>query len=69
MTLGLLGLGDDRQVFEWLDRCVVERDAIIPWMKHMPCFDRLRPHPRFQAFLQRVGLEGATPSAWHLSSG
>lgn len=59
IALVFLGLGEDRSVFEWLDRCVEDRDAIVPWMKHMPCFDRLRPHHRFQEFLQRVGLADA----------
>ena len=51
-----LGLGNDGALFEWLDRCVEERDAMLPWFKFMPCFDRVRPHPRFQAVLARIGL-------------
>lgn len=51
-----LGLGHDGALFEWLDRCVGERDAMLPWLKFMPCFDRVRPHPRFQALLAQIGL-------------
>jgi TolB-like protein/Flp pilus assembly protein TadD len=51
-----LGLGDDDAVFEWLGRSVEERDALLPWLKFMPAFDRVRPDPRFQALLARLGL-------------
>jgi len=51
-----LGLGDDDPLFAWLGRCVEERDALLPWLKVMPAFDRVRPDPRFQAVLARVGL-------------
>ncbi|MFO7691501.1 MAG: winged helix-turn-helix domain-containing protein [Vicinamibacterales bacterium] len=51
-----LGLGDDDGLFEWLGRSVEERDALIPWIKFMPIFDRVRPDPRFQALLAQIGL-------------
>lgn len=51
-----LGLGDDDALFEWLGRCVEERDALLPWLNVMPAFVRVRPDPRFQAVLARVGL-------------
>jgi serine/threonine-protein kinase len=51
-----LGLGNDDDVFEWLGRCVDERDALLPWLKVMPAFDRVRPDRRFQALLARIGL-------------
>jgi TolB-like protein/tetratricopeptide (TPR) repeat protein len=51
-----LGLGNDDDMFEWLGRCVDERDALMPWLKVMPAFDRVRPDPRFQAILSRIGL-------------
>lgn len=51
-----LGLGDDDQMFAWLDRCLEERDALLPWLKFLPVFDRVRPDPRFQAVLARLGL-------------
>ena len=53
-----LGLGEDDAVFEWLGRCVDERDAILPWIGCMSCFARLRPDPRFQAVLSAIGLAG-----------
>jgi len=51
-----LGLGDDDALFEWLGRCLDERDALLPWLKVLPAFDRVRPDPRFQAVLSRLGL-------------
>jgi serine/threonine-protein kinase len=51
-----LGLGDDDAMFEWLKRAADERDALMPWLKHMPAFDRVRPDPRFQALLAQLGL-------------
>lgn len=51
-----LGLGDDDALFEWLGRCVEERDALLPWLGVMPAFDRVRPDPRFQALLAKIGL-------------
>ena len=37
-------------------RCVEERDALMPWLKFMPVFDRVRSDTRFQAVLSTVGL-------------
>jgi TolB-like protein/Tfp pilus assembly protein PilF len=51
-----LGLGDDDALCDWLGRCVEERDALLPWLGVMPAFDRVRPDPRFQAVLKRIGL-------------
>jgi serine/threonine-protein kinase len=51
-----LGLGDDDAMFEWLARAVDERDALMPWLRYMPAFDRVRPDSRFQALLSRIGL-------------
>jgi TolB-like protein/Flp pilus assembly protein TadD len=51
-----LGLGDDAALFACLDRCVEEHDAMLAWLKFMPAFDRVRPDPRFQAVLAKIGL-------------
>lgn len=51
-----LGLGDDAAMFEWLGRAIDERDAMMPWLKYLPAFDRVRPDPRFQALLAAIGL-------------
>lgn len=57
-ALVYLGLGEVDAMFDWLGRCVEERDALMPWMKFVPCFDHLRADPRFDALLQKIGLEG-----------
>lgn len=51
-----LGLGDNEAAFEWLARCVDERDALMPWVKHMPGFDPLRADPRYHRLLEAIGL-------------
>jgi hypothetical protein len=51
-----LGLGDDDALFEWLGRCLDERDALLPWLKILPVFDRVRPDRRFQTLMARIGL-------------
>jgi tetratricopeptide (TPR) repeat protein len=51
-----LGTGDDDRFFEWLERCVNERDVLLPWLATMPAFDRVRPDPRFQKTLAQIGL-------------
>jgi len=51
-----LGLGDDDAMFACLGRCIEERDAMLPWLKYMPAFERVRPDPRFQALLASLGL-------------
>jgi hypothetical protein len=43
-------------VFEWLARAVEERDALVPWLRHMPAFDRVRTDRRFQRLLTQIGL-------------
>jgi TolB-like protein/Flp pilus assembly protein TadD len=56
VAIVLLGLGEDDAVLDCLERAVDERDVLLPWLKFMPCFDRLHAHPRFQAILQGLGL-------------
>jgi hypothetical protein len=51
-----MGLGDDDALFEWLGRCVDERDALLPWLQSMPAFDRVRSDPRFRSILTQIGL-------------
>ncbi len=48
-------LGDEDRAFEWLDRAIDEFDSIV-FSLHYPEFRPLRPDPRFQDLLTRVGL-------------
>jgi serine/threonine protein kinase/tetratricopeptide (TPR) repeat protein len=49
------GLGDTEQTLAWLERACVERPLWITFVKVDPKFDFLRPDPRFQNLLQRIG--------------
>jgi TolB-like protein/Flp pilus assembly protein TadD len=51
-----LGLGDDDAVCRWLRRGLEEHDALMAWLRFMPCFDRLRSDRRFQEIARGVGL-------------
>ena len=51
-----MGLGDGDALFKWLGWCVDERDALMPWLRFMPTFERVRPDLRFQAPLARIRL-------------
>jgi len=52
-----LGLGDNEEVFAWLDRAYKERSTILQWLKVHPYFDPLRDDPRFKDLVHRVGLD------------
>ena len=51
------GLGEKELVFRWLTKALEERsDRLILSLKRDPCLKSLRPDPRFQALLRRIGL-------------
>jgi TolB-like protein/Tfp pilus assembly protein PilF len=49
-------LGEHREAFEWLDRACREHDRALVWLKVHPRLDPLRPDPRFEELLRRVGF-------------
>jgi eukaryotic-like serine/threonine-protein kinase len=51
-----LGLGDQDQVFEWLEKAYRERARQLVMLKGEPQFDSLRSHPRFQSLIQRMNF-------------
>ncbi len=51
------GLGRKDETVEWLGRAYDERDPLLAVLKHLPFFDFLRDDPRFDALLERMGLE------------
>jgi TolB-like protein/Tfp pilus assembly protein PilF len=51
-----VGLGEDAKVYECLSQALKERDSLMPWIKVLPIFDRLRADARFQDLLHRMGL-------------
>ncbi len=50
-------LGEKDEAFVWLEKAYDERDSVLMLLKVEPMFDDLRPDPRFNALLKRVGLE------------
>ncbi len=50
-------LGDTDRTFELLDKALEERAGLVVFLKVFPFWDRLRPDPRFQNLLRRMGLE------------
>jgi tetratricopeptide (TPR) repeat protein len=54
IALIYVGLGDKDQAMSWLEKAYEER--CNPSVLFRPCFDPLRPDPRFQNLLHRMGL-------------
>jgi TolB-like protein/Tfp pilus assembly protein PilF len=51
-----LGMDDARKSMEWLERGFTERDVRMVFLGVDPKWDALRPEPRFQNLLRRVGF-------------
>jgi adenylate cyclase len=47
--------GEKDKAIEWLEKGLEIHDGIMPYLG-LPCFHGLRPDPRFQALLRKVGL-------------
>ena len=52
-----LGLGNNDQALRWLQAAYEERDEWLVMVTPAPCFDPLRPDPRFSALMRKVGVE------------
>ena len=50
------GLGDPDSAFENLDQAVTEREPFLITLAIFPLLDSLRPDPRFDLLLKRIGL-------------
>jgi len=50
------GAGDKNNAFEWLERSFENRDKGLTYLKIDPCLDPLRPDPRLQELIKRVGF-------------
>jgi tetratricopeptide (TPR) repeat protein len=57
VALIYVGLGDNVQVFEWLERAYEKRDARLIWLKVDPLFGLLRTDSHFQDLMRRVGFQ------------
>ena len=54
-----LALGQKDLVFQWLERARTELDLFLVYIRISPFFDSLRNDPKFQDFIQRIGLASA----------
>jgi len=52
-----IGLGEQEQALDWLEKAHQGRDVWLNFLKVEPEFDPLRSHPRFNALLKRLKLE------------
>lgn len=57
------GLGDKSEALEWLERAYQERSSYLVFIAHDAIFDSLRPEPRFQNLIERLGLPSSPPEA------
>ena len=51
-----LGLGQNDEVFSWLEQAFKEKSNILQFLKTHPFFDPIRNDPRFVDLVRRVGL-------------
>ena len=51
-----IGLGEMQEAFSFLEKAYQQRSPMMFWLKVDPRFDSLRPDPRFQDLMRRVGL-------------
>ncbi len=57
MALTYTGLGEREQALDWLEQAYEEHASALILLKITPAFDTLRSEPRFQALLEKVGLD------------
>jgi class 3 adenylate cyclase/TolB-like protein len=51
-----LGLGENSQAIDWLDKAYEERSPWLDWLKVERIFDPLRSDPRFQALYEKMNF-------------
>jgi len=56
VALAYAGVGNKDQAFAWLTKAYESRDPQLIWLKVEQQFETLRPDPRFQALLRRMGI-------------
>lgn len=56
------GLGEKNEALTWLEKAYEERADGLTWLNVDPMLDDLRPDPRFQQLLRRIGLAKSTGS-------
>jgi serine/threonine-protein kinase len=51
-----LGLGENSQAIDWLEKAYEERSPWLDWLKVERIFDPLRSDPRFQALYEKMNF-------------
>lgn len=54
-----IALGEPDRAFDWLEQAADARDCLLCYLAVGPVYDSLRPHPKYQPLLQRIGLQTA----------
>lgn len=54
------GLGDKDKALEWLEKAFEERADGLTWLNVEPMLDELRPDPKFQDLVRRIGLPSSS---------
>ena len=57
LALNYTGLGEREQALDWLEQAYKEHASAFILLKITPALDTLRSEPRFQALLEKVGLD------------
>jgi TolB-like protein/DNA-binding winged helix-turn-helix (wHTH) protein/Tfp pilus assembly protein PilF len=57
-----IGLGQQDQAFEWLEKAYEDRSGWLTWIAIEPKLDPLRSDPRFADLLRRMNLPSSEPS-------
>jgi serine/threonine-protein kinase len=52
-----VGLGEKDRAFEWLEKAFEDQTNLMKYLRVYPPLDPLRPYPRFQELVRRVGLQ------------
>jgi adenylate cyclase len=56
LALAYVGLGDDDNAMEWLEKDFQARSGILPFVRWYPLFSALRGDARFQDLIRRIGI-------------
>ncbi len=59
IALVQMSMGNKDEAFAWLERAYSERSSWLVWANVEPRFDALRPDPRFESLLSRIGFKQA----------
>ncbi len=59
IALVQMSMGNKDEAFAWLERAYSERSSWLVWANVEPRFDALRPNPRFESLLSRIGFKQA----------